>query len=575
MIKSKEVTEYIDSGMIALSSSFDVMSVNQEACRILGISPRLGEACPLEKLFDPDFIGTADRLLKDVLLNGVVLNDISVSLNHEGNRKINCRISALPLKDINKKIIGILLSFKQIVKENSHNDDSSRLQYLPRLNYQGLVDGLPEGVFTLNTSWKISSVNKRAELVTGYRKEEIIGKYCWQVFQSGMCKQRCPLADVLNNGKPCENEAVTIIHRNGSSRTILVNAEPIKSDDGSIIGGIETFRPMPSTPKKKRVPGQCRVNGVFEGMIGNGKVMQTIFTKLPDIAKSRASVLITGESGTGKELIARAIHNLADQSNRSFIAVNCSALPETLLESELFGHEKGAFTGAETSKPGRFELAANGTLFLDEIGDLKPSLQVKLLRVLEQKEFERVGGMKPIRLKARIIAATNQDLGNALSIGSFREDLYYRLRTIPVNLPPLRERPEDIAPLTDYFIRQFNHLYGKSVRLADPKVLECFSGYPWPGNIRELKRIVEHAFVFVRGPIIFKRHLPENEGFKTVQSLGMPDESDEKETLLRTLAQTGGNRAETAAILGISRTSLWRRMKKAGLIIEKNQINSC
>jgi len=356
---------------------------------------------------------------------------------------------------------------------------------------------------------------------------------------------------------------MTIINHKGLLKKVIVNAAPLKDENGVITGGIESFS-IPPEVSGKTIPFQMME--IFEGMVGKSLAMKTIFDKLPDIAQSPVSVLITGESGTGKELVARAIHNLSNRQNHPFQAVNCSALSETLLESELFGHEKGAFTGADHSKPGRFELAADGTFFLDEIGDMKPSLQVKLLRVLEQKEFERVGSQKPIKLSARIIAATHQNLEEAKKKGQFREDLYYRLRTIPIHLPPLRERTEDIPLLVTYFIKKFNRQYDKQVRLVDPAVLSFFSIYDWPGNIRELERVMEHAFVFVKGPIIFSRYLPANSEFEAIIPLNTSDRTtSEKDRIIQALVKTGHKRSQTALLLKISRSSLWRKMKTYGL----------
>ena len=296
--------------------------------------------------------------------------------------------------------------------------------------------------------------------------------------------------------------------------------------------------------------------------------------RLVDVAKSEANVLISGESGTGKELLALAIHRLSHHRKGPFTPVNCSSLAESLLESELFGHEKGAFTGADREKAGRFEMARHGTLFLDEIGELKPSSQVKLLRVIEHKIFERVGGTTPIPLQARIISATNQDLKKARQEGRFREDLYYRLHTVPLGLPPLRERPEDIPLLIDHFIQKFNAKYNKSVRSVDPKAVKRLTRYHWPGNVRELERCLEYAFVFVKGPVIFAHYLPaldeENQPSQDgLISYRMPGRSRpviNSATIRRALERCDGRRQEAADLLGISRTSMWRHMKKHGLI---------
>jgi transcriptional regulator with PAS, ATPase and Fis domain len=294
--------------------------------------------------------------------------------------------------------------------------------------------------------------------------------------------------------------------------------------------------------------------------------MRRLFEILPDIAASDTNVLINGESGTGKDLFARTIHQHSSRRDFPFVAVNCSALAESLLESELFGHEKAAFTGAVQTRQGRFEMAKNGTLFLDEIGDLKPQLQVKLLRVLEERVFERVGGTRPIRMNARVISATNCDLKTALKQGTFREDFYYRLRTVPITIPPLRERREDIPLLVEYFIQCLNRRTQKQVQSVDPKVMQFFMKYNWPGNVRELERTIEYAFVFVRGSVILPRNLPDAGEFGSAppsRGEGKPPHTDtnSRESIIWALSRTDGRRKEAAELLGISRTSLWRRMK--------------
>ncbi|MCP3873419.1 MAG: PAS domain-containing protein [Desulfobacteraceae bacterium] len=558
------ISESPDTGMIILSTTFHLMSINPAACKILGISPQPGKAYPLEKLFNTSSFVKAHRAMRNVLNNGVTLNDIHFNLVHENGRQIPCSVCALPLFAGEQEIIGVIVRFYTVSEKFGSGNDSSKLAYLPRIDYRHLFDGLPEGVFTIDTQWRINSFNAQAEQLTGFKKEQVIGKFCWQVFQSGRCRHECPFADIFNQGDSCESQEMTIVNHKGSIKKILVNVAPLKDENGTLVGGIESFS-LAQKASGKTIPFQ--VMKPFEGMVGKSKAMKMIFDKLPDIAQSPVSVLITGESGTGKELIARAIHNLSKPQNNTFQAVNCSALPETLLESELFGHEKGAFTGADQSKPGRFELAANGTFFLDEIGDMKPSLQVKLLRVLEQKVFERVGSDKSIKLTARIIAATHQNLETAQKTGQFREDLYYRLRTIPIHLPPLRERTEDIPLLVTYFIKKFNHQYNKQVRLVDPAVLSSFSTYAWPGNIRELERVMEHAFVFVKGPIIFSRYLPANPEFEAIIPLRkFGRKKSEKEKIIQALDETGNKRTQTASLLGISRSSLWRKMKTYGLL---------
>ena len=556
-------TESTETCMIALSASFSLMSFNRAAYQLLGIESKLGEVYPPEKMFDRDSLATADKLFNDVIKKGLTVNTIKLGFVTSDGRQIHCNVKALPMVTNRFSTIGIILSFHAQDSKLFQKSKPPVLKHLPRLGYQEVVDGLPEGVFTIDRDWRISSFNKTAERLTGYAPGDIIGEYCWQVFQSGSCKQHCPLGTIFQSGKLCENLVSTILTQTGFQQKIVFNAGPLKTVDGIVMGAFKTFH---LAPPSKEDRDRSLINATFQGMVSNSCAMKTIFSMLQDVAASRASVLISGESGTGKELVARAIHNLSHQSQGNFVAVNCSALPETLLESELFGHEKGAFTGAEHLKTGRFELADNGTLFLDEIGELKPSLQVKLLRVLEQKEFERVGGTSPIKLNARIIAATNQDLEKALGNGLFREDLYYRLRTVPIRIPPLRERIEDIPLLVDYFIKIFNQKYDKTVRVVDPKVLDFFMEYHWPGNVRELERCMEHAFVFVKGPIIFSRYLPEIGEFNTIETVPQIETAPDQNNLLWALDKAGGRRATAAELLSISRTSLWRRMKEAGLI---------
>lgn len=375
----------------------------------------------------------------------------------------------------------------------------------------------------------------------------------------------------LDTGEIRMDQEVTTFNAKGAKQTLLVNVNVIRDDQGALVGAIETFRSVRLENPDSLSPGMWDQR--LTGIVGKSSAMHSVMNRLTDVAVAEANVLISGESGTGKELLARAIHRLSGFRKGPFVAVNCASLAESLLESELFGHEKGSFTGAERKKPGRFELARGGTLFLDEIGEMKPELQVKLLRVIEEKIFERVGGTRPIPLEARIISATNQDLRKARNEGRFREDLYFRLRTVPLVLPPLRDRPEDIPLLIDHFIQKFNLKYNKRVRSVDPKAVKRLSCYHWPGNVRELERCLEYAFVFVKGPIIFAHYLPElDEEEQPVRAMnaiaafpGGRKPPMDRNTIHRALEQCGGRRQEAADLLGISRTSMWRYMKRQDL----------
>jgi PAS domain S-box-containing protein len=439
-------------------------------------------------------------------------------------------------------------------------------------DYRTLFETLPEGVFSIDREFRITSFNHTAERISGFNRREVMGRYCWEVFRSNRCRKDCPLSRALDTGESRMDQEVATYNANGERQLLLVNVNVVRDNQGLPVGAVETFRSV------------CRGDAAalsaatwdqgLTGIIGKSPALHSVMGCLADVATTEANVLISGESGTGKELLARAIHRFSHFRKGPFIAVNCASLAETLLESELFGHERGAFTGADREKPGRFEMARGGTLFLDEICEMKPELQVKLLRVIEQKVFERVGGTTPIPLQARIISATNQDLKKARLEGRFREDLYYRLRTIPLLLPPLRERREDIPLLIDHFIDKFNIKYNKRVRSVDPKAVNRLTGYHWPGNVRELERCLEYAFVFVKGPVIFNHYLPELED--ELQPLaekskppGLPGRqksSLDKNAIRRALEQCDGRRQEAADMLGISRTSMWRHMKKQGLI---------
>ena len=337
---------------------------------------------------------------------------------------------------------------------------------------------------------------------------------------------------------------------------------------GDIIGGVETFRDLsPIEALKKELNKQY----TFEDIVSKNHKIQEIFSILPDIAESDSTVLIQGPNGSGKELFARAIHNLSHRRNKPYVAVNCGALPDTLLESELFGYVRGAFTDARADKPGRFARAEGGTLFLDEIGDISSTFAVKLMRVLEEKEYEPLGGAETVKADVRIIAATNKDLQSLVGTGEFRQDLYYRLNVVRIELPSLKERREDIPLLIEHFVNQFNMKMGKSITGISDEVLSLFMKYDFPGNIRELENMIEHAFVLCRGNVIESEHLPtdlSNTKQEHSKPISMPLENAEAETIRKILEKYDGNRLKTAQELGINRTTLWRKMKKYGFVGE-------
>ena len=555
-------------GVVVISSGGMVLSANPQAERLLKRRLPHGYQFDIRKEVLEQYVPRAQSVLKDVLENGHTHTNLVARLSMHSGLPVSLIFSISPLYDAMKQIVGAVLTFQ----DNAPDLTSPEGGKEPRLiAYENLFEQLAEGVFTINNRWRITSFNQRAQEITGFSREEVLGRHCWDIFKSSLCQSDCPLKITMETGVFCMDQDVRILIKGGHQQSILVNTSVIKNKKGLVVGAVETFRPL--SLGDRQLDGVLTTNSGDGEIVGQSKGLVKILNLLPDIAASDATVLIEGESGTGKELIAKAIHRQSPRSQGPFVAVNCSALAETLLESELFGHVKGAFTGAANSRVGRFELARGGTLFLDEIAEIKPEIQVKLLRVIEEGAFERVGGNRSITMDARIIAATNKNLSQEVRQGRFREDLFYRVRTVPLYLPPLKERPTDIPLLVNHFMDKFNRKYDKEVRGIDPKVLDIFNRYAWPGNIRELARVLEYAFVFVKGPIITPSHLPDMkdaaplpDGREQQAASGAYLWADEKVAIENMLQRTRGRRSEAAHRLGISRTSLWRKMKAHGLI---------
>ena len=430
-----------------------------------------------------------------------------------------------------------------------------------------ILDSIADGVFTVDLDWKITSFNSAAERITGVSKDEAIGQYCWDVFRANICQSNCAMRKTLETKKEIINQQIDILSSEGKKIPISISSAILKDENGKVLGGVETFRDLSAFEELRK---EIYKKYTFEDIISKNYKIQQIFEILPDIAESDSTVLIQGPSGSGKELFARAIHNLSTRKNGPFVAVGCGALPDTLLESELFGYVKGAFTDARKDKPGRFSLAQKGTLFLDEIGDISPSVQVKLLRVLQEKEFEPLGGTTPIKADVRIISATNKDINKLVKQGIFREDLYYRINVIVIELPPLNERREDIPILIDHFINKFNIRIGRNVEGVSDEVIDILLNYDFPGNIRELENLIERAVVLRRGAVIEVHHLPKEmieiskRRIRLYQKTGQLKRS-EANLILETLKKNNWHRALTAKELGINKSTLWRKMKKYGI----------
>jgi len=430
--------------------------------------------------------------------------------------------------------------------------------------YDPILDSIAEGVFTVDSEWRILSFNRAAERITKTPRNEAIGRPCWEVFRASICESACALRQTMETGEPVVDRHAYIVSAEGDRVPISLSSALLLGEDGAIIGGVETFRDLSVEEELRReLAGRVR----FADMISKNHLVQEIFALVPDIAESGSTVLIEGESGTGKELLARAIHDQSPRAEGPLVVVNCGALPDTLLESELFGHLAGAFTDAKRDKPGRFELARGGTIFLDEIGDVSQALQSRLLRVLQDGSYEPLGAVETRKSDARVIAATNRNLDAMVESGDFRRDLFYRINVVTLELPPLRERREDIPPLINHFIEKFNRLRGKEVASVSPRVMDLLMRHDYPGNIRELENIIEHAFVTCRSGMIRARHLPTAllPGGMVSGDQAPTLEELERDFLFAVMERHDWDRGAAAGELGIHRTTLWRRLKRLGI----------
>ena len=430
-----------------------------------------------------------------------------------------------------------------------------------------ILDSITDGVFTVDENMVITYFNKAAERITGLSKEEAIGQYCFEVMRSNICEKSCALKCSLQTGKDVVDKRVNILREDGREFYVSISTSPLKDENGKFIGGVETFRDLTSIEELKK---QINKSYTFEDIISKNHQMLNIFDTLPIIAQSDSSVLIQGASGSGKELLARAVHSLSNRKKGPFVAVNCGALPDTLIESELFGYLKGAFTDARKDKPGRFALAKGGSIFLDEVESLPLSTQVKLLRVLQEKEFEPLGATAPVKADVRVIAATKENLVKLIKKGTFRDDLYYRLNVVKIELPLLVKKRDDIPILINHFIDKFNKRMGKSIQDISKDVMNILMQYDYPGNVRELENIIEHACVMCQGTRIRKAHLPPELNPKSEIVVDEEDtrpaiQSFERQLILETLEKNNGNKVLSAKELGLHRSTLWRKMNKYGL----------
>ncbi|HNQ35134.1 MAG TPA: sigma 54-interacting transcriptional regulator [bacterium] len=436
---------------------------------------------------------------------------------------------------------------------------------------ESILESISDGVFTVDSEWRITSFNRAAEKITGVPRREAVGRRCSEVFRCSMCEASCALQKTLKTGKPIIGKSGYIINAEGNRIPISVSTAVLKDNRGRTIGGAETFRDLSEVEALRReLEGKAQVGN----LTSRSPLMQRIFEVLPAIAASPSTVLILGETGTGKELVARTVHDLSPRRDSPFLAVNCGALPDTLLESELFGYKAGAFTDARKDKPGRFALAGGGTLFLDEIGEISPALQVRLLRVLQERTYEPLGATGSETTDARIIVATNKNLDEATRRGTFREDLYYRVNVVRIELPPLRRRKEDIPLLAEQFIARFNRLQRKSVTGLSSEALSLLMGHDWPGNIRELENIIERAFILCPEGQVGIEHLPaeltgRDASVHSKNRLRLSRDVLEAQAIREALEKNRFNRLAAARALGVHKSTLFRKIDRLGIKVPK------
>jgi PAS domain S-box-containing protein len=443
---------------------------------------------------------------------------------------------------------------------------------------QTILNCVADGVFTVDHEWRITSFNRAAERITGVSVSEAIGKRCSEVFHADICERGCAIRQTLETNRDLIDIQAKILTNRGQSVPISLSTAVLRDRDGTVLGAVETFRDLSAIEQLRR---EIEHQYTYEDIVGKSKAFQKIFAILPDIAESGSTVLIEGASGSGKELLARAIHNLSPRRKQPYVVVNCGTLPPNLFESELFGYVRGAFTDAKRDKPGRVATADGGTIFFDEIGELPLVTQVKLLRLLQEREYEPLGGTRPQRADVRVVAATNQKLLDMISQSKFRDDLYFRLAVVRLNIPPLRERREDIPYLVEHFIERFNAKRGKQIAGVTPAVMEIFMRHDFPGNVRELENLIEHGFVLCHEGMIDVEHLPEDtQGLTESGSRQGEDQvggavakshlqQAEAEAVRAALRAAEGHMGRAAIQLQVSRTTLWRKMKKHGIDAEE------
>lgn len=563
------ILENIAEGIVVIGLDKRIILLNRMAKELLGLS----HDTPVEGRLCSEIVRT------ELCLNNCPIgsNDskcdgashfININLLKEGTPSIPLCLNVAPLTDSDGNLIGIIENFRpmsEAVKVIESLKKSNIILSQEKDKVDSIIESLADGVFTVDRDLRITSFNKGMENLTGFKEMDVVGRRCEEVLRADNCNGNCPLSFTLQRGYGMANISERIAKKNGGNIPIYITTAFLKDSSG----GIELIATVRDASEIEKLKKEIDDRYKFSNIIGKSRKMQELFEMIEILADTDCSILIEGESGTGKELVSRAIHHESRRRDKPFIKVNCSAIVEGLFESELFGHVKGAFSGAIKDKVGRFELADGGTIFLDEIADMPLSLQPKLLRVLQDMEFERVGDNKIRRVDVRVIAATNKNLKEEIVKGRFREDLYYRLCVVPLVIPPLRNRKEDIPILIDHFLGKCHLKMPNKPPILDitPDALSALLDYDWPGNVRELENAIEHAFIRAKTDRIDINCLPPSifmkSSNKSYISIDSPRSINdmERQRIQELLGRFNGNKTKVAKTLGLSRTTLWRRLK--------------
>jgi two-component system, NtrC family, response regulator HydG len=557
-----DILRSIPDSVLTIDADKRLIALNDPAQALTGTAESAAVGRPCGQVLRSEVCDTERCPFHRSLLGGETVTTFNIMARDAAGTETPICINTSPLKNAKGEVVGVVETIRVVTHINRLIEELRE----QRNKVQAVLDSVAEGVFTVNRDGTVTSVNRTAEQILGSAAENVVGTQAADRLPAEICGNGSPLDETLHTGRVIRNRELVISLADRKTIPLSVCAGPFRGEHGATLGAVCTFRDLREI---ERIAEERRHRTPFLGIIGKHGRMREIFDMVEMIKDSDSTVLLQGESGTGKGLFARALHNLSPREHQPFIKVSCAALPETLLESELFGHEKGAFTGAIRERKGRFELADKGTIFLDEIGDLSPTVQVKLLRVLQEQQFERLGGNQTIQVDVRVIAATHRDLPSLMREGKFREDLYYRLNVIPIHLPALRERRTDIPLLVEYLLERFA-AKGKGRALSvSPRAMSVLMDQDWPGNVRELENAIEHAMVCSRGGVIEPEAFPRSavgrqadhtEHAKRVRALASA--VDERDTLLRALEASRWNRGLAAARLRIDRTTLWRKMRR-------------